>query len=51
MAIAPWLRALDFYQAKDTVGWNDLKNVPAYLNRFLERPAVQRGLNIPERPA
>ena len=50
IAIAPWLRALDFYQAKDLVGWNDLKAVPAYLDRFLERPAVQRGLNIPPRP-
>ncbi|MEO1537828.1 MAG: glutathione S-transferase N-terminal domain-containing protein [Pseudomonadota bacterium] len=50
IAIAPWLRALDFYGAKDMVGWGDLKNVPAYLDRFLERPAVQRGLNIPKRP-
>lgn len=50
IAIAPWLRALDFYGAKEIVGWNDLKTVPAYLDRFLERPAVQRGLNIPPRP-
>lgn len=50
IAVAPWLRALDFYQAKDLVGWNDLKAVPAYLDRFLERPAVQKGLNIPARP-
>ncbi|MDJ0637914.1 MAG: glutathione S-transferase N-terminal domain-containing protein [Paracoccaceae bacterium] len=50
IAIAPWLRALDFYGARDTVGWGDLKNVPAYLDRFLERPAVQRGLNTPKRP-
>ncbi len=50
IAIAPWLRALDFYGARDAVGWGDLKNVPAYLDRFLERPAVQRGLNSPKRP-
>ena len=50
IAIAPWLRALNFYGAKDMVGWNDLKNVPAYLDRFLERPAVQVGLNTPKRP-
>ncbi|MEO0918575.1 MAG: glutathione binding-like protein, partial [Pseudomonadota bacterium] len=50
IAIAPWLRALDFYQAKDLVGWDELKNVPAYLDRFLERPAVQKGLNSPARP-
>ncbi len=51
IAIAPWLRALDFYGAKEIVGWDDLKNVPAYLDRFLERPAVQTGLNTPQRPA
>ncbi len=51
VAIAPWLRALDFYGAKEIVGWADLKNVPAYLDRFLERPAVQKGLNTPQRPA
>ncbi len=50
IALGPWLRGLDYYQAKDMVGWNELKNVPAYLDRFLERPAVQRGLNIPKRP-
>ncbi|MFQ6547566.1 glutathione S-transferase family protein [Aestuariibius sp. 2305UL40-4] len=49
IAIAPWLRALDFYGAKEAVGWSDHGNVVAYLDRFLERPAVQRGLNIPPR--
>lgn len=49
IAIAPWLRALDFYQAKELLNWADLKNVPAYLDRFLERPAVQKGLNSPAR--
>ena len=51
IAIAPWLGALDFYEAKDVVGWGDLKNVAAYMERFLERPAVQIGLNTPPRPA
>lgn len=51
IAVAPWLRALDFYGAKDLVGWNDMKNVPAYLDRFVKRPAVQKGLNTPERPS
>ena len=50
IAIAPWLRALDFYQARELLGWDALTNVPAYLERFLERPAVQRGLNSPKRP-
>ncbi|UMA65557.1 glutathione S-transferase N-terminal domain-containing protein [Roseivivax marinus] len=47
IAIAPWLNALDFYDAKDMVGFHDLRNVPAYLDRFLAREAVQTGLNIP----
>ncbi len=50
IAIAPWLRTLrDFYKAAEITGWNELKNVPAYLDRFLARPAVQRGLSIPKR--
>ncbi|WOI55756.1 glutathione S-transferase family protein [Palleronia sp. LCG004] len=49
MAIAPWLRALDFYEAKEMVGWDGHPRVAAYLDRFLERPAVQRGLDIPSR--
>ena len=49
IAIAPWLRALDFYGTKDVLGWDDNKNVVAYLDRFLERPAVQKGLTIPAR--
>jgi GST-like protein len=51
IAIGPWLRTLrDYYQAGEQVGWADLKAVPAYLDRFLARPAVQRGLTIPARP-
>ena len=50
IALAPWLRAPENYGALDLVGWSELKNVPAYLDRFLERPAVQRGFNIPPRP-
>ena len=50
IAIVPWLRALDFYGAKDLVGWDDLKNVPAYFDRFYDRPAVQKGMNTPARP-
>ncbi len=51
ISIAPWLGTLrDFYKAADLVGWNKLKNVPDYLDRFLARPAVQRGRAIPARP-
>jgi len=49
IAIAPWLNALDFYGAKDVTGYNDLKNVPAYVERFMARPAVQKGKAIPNR--
>ena len=50
IAIAPWLGALrDFYKAADLVGWADLENVPEYLERFLARPAVQKGRSIPAR--
>jgi len=49
IALAPWVGALDFYGAKDVVGWSDLTQVPAYLDRFLARPAAQRGRNIPPR--
>ena len=48
MAIAPWLNALEFYGAKELVGWDDLKAVPAYLDRFMERPAVQKARRIPD---
>ena len=50
IAIAPWLRTFrDFYKAGDLVAWDELKHVPAYLDRFLARPAVVRGLAIPAR--
>ena len=47
IAICPWLNGLAFYEALDLVGWGDLKNVPAYLERFYNRPAAERGRNIP----
>jgi len=51
IAICPWLRTLrDFYKAGDITGWDNLENVPVYLERFLARPAVQRGLTIPASP-
>lgn len=47
IAICPWLRTLrETYKATAITGWNDLENVPAYLERFLARPAVQRGLTM-----
>lgn len=50
IAICPWLRTVrDVYEVGDLVDWDGLKNVPAYLDRFLARPAVQRGLVQPPR--
>jgi GSH-dependent disulfide-bond oxidoreductase len=50
IAICPWLRTLrDFYKAGPETGWNELRHVPAWLDRFLDRPAVKRGLSIPRR--
>jgi GSH-dependent disulfide-bond oxidoreductase len=45
-----WVRNLiGFYGARDLVEFDKLKHVPAWLERGLSRPAVQRGLNIPGR--
>ncbi|MBT8474831.1 MAG: glutathione S-transferase N-terminal domain-containing protein [Alphaproteobacteria bacterium] len=49
IAIAPWLRGLEMYGVREAVGWADHPNLVAYLDRFLARPAVQRGLIIPTR--
>ncbi|MFN3931939.1 MAG: glutathione S-transferase N-terminal domain-containing protein [Brevundimonas sp.] len=46
-----WVRNLiGFYEAREVVEFDTLKNVPAWLERGLARPAVQRGLEIPKRP-
>ena len=46
-----WVRNLvGFYGAGELVEFDALKNVPAWLERGLARPAVQRGLEIPKRP-
>ena len=50
IATLGWVRGLvDFYGAGDLVKFGELKNVPAWLERGLARPAVQRGLEIPAR--
>ena len=47
-----WVRAINaFYEAGDLVDWGQLSSVPRWLDHGLARPAVQRGLNIPPRPA
>ena len=45
-----WVRNLiGFYGARDLVDFDALQHVPAWLDRGLARPAVQRGLQIPKR--
>ena len=48
IALAPWIRALDFYEATEVVGLNDNPNIVAWLECFAARPAVQKGMNIPQ---
>ena len=52
ISLLGWVRNLiGFYGAGDLVHFEKLVNVPAWLERGLARPAVQRGLDIPKRPA
>jgi GST-like protein len=45
-----WVRNLvGFYEAGELVGFSNYTNVGGWLERGLARPAVQRGLRIPER--
>jgi GST-like protein len=45
-----WVRNLiGYYGARELVAYDALKNVPAWLDRGLARPAVERGLHIPSR--
>lgn len=48
IAIAPWVRGLRVhYEAQDLLQLDEFTNVAAWQTRFLARPAVERGLNIP----
>ena len=51
IATLGWVRNLiGFYGAGELVEYDKLERVPAWLERGLARPAVQRGLEIPKRP-
>jgi GST-like protein len=51
ISLLGWVRNLiGFYGAGELVDYAKLKLVPAWLERCLARPAVQRGLDIPKRP-
>ena len=50
IATFPWVRNLvGFYAAGDLVGMQNYPEVTRVLAAFVARPAVQRGLNIPQR--
>jgi GSH-dependent disulfide-bond oxidoreductase len=50
IATLGWVRNLvTFYEARELVDFDSFPNVPAWLERGLARPAVQRGLEIPKR--
>jgi GST-like protein len=52
IATVPWINNLvGFYGARELVGFDEFKQVNRALQAFLERPAVQRGLQIPKRPS
>ena len=52
IATLGWVNALvETYAAGDIVGLSEYSNIQAWLGRGLARPAVQRGLRIPARPA
>ena len=50
VSLLGWVRNLvGFYGAREIVEFDALRYVPAWLERGLARPAVQRGLEIPRR--
>jgi GSH-dependent disulfide-bond oxidoreductase len=50
IAVFPWVRCLvDFYGAGDLVGMQDFAHVSRALAAFVARPAVGRGLLVPQR--
>ena len=50
ISLIGWVRTISgFYGAREIVQFDKLKRVPAWLDRGLARPAVQRGLEIPKR--
>jgi GST-like protein len=47
IALRPGLARSISTGAKDLVGWNDLKNVPAYLDRFLQGRPCKKAATSP----
>ncbi|MDE2275873.1 MAG: glutathione S-transferase N-terminal domain-containing protein [Burkholderiales bacterium] len=52
IAVWPWIHTLvGFYGAAELVGFAEFGQVARALQAFLARPAVVRGLQVPQRPA
>ena len=52
IATFPWVRNLvGYYGAGDLVEFTKFKNIDRVLKAFVARPAVERGLTIPKKPA
>jgi GST-like protein len=50
VSLLGWVRnVIGFYEAREVIEFDKLAAVPAWLERGLARPAVQRGLTIPSR--
>lgn len=48
MAIAPWLKGVDWYGGQRELDINVFEKVAAYRDRFFQLPSAQRGLNVGE---
>lgn len=48
--IGPVRNLIGYYGARELVQFDTLEHVPAWLERGLARPAVQRGIRIPAKP-
>jgi len=46
IATFPWIKALDFYQGKEHLGYSSFSNIQPWLDRCIARPAVQTGLQV-----
>jgi len=48
--LGPVRNLIGYYGARELVAFDTLENVPAWLERSLARPGVQRGVKIPAKP-
>ena len=46
VAIAPWIKGLDWYDGHDALATENYPNVLAYRDRFYDLPAAQRGASV-----